>query len=140
MVIKTKLNGGVLPVRQHETDAGADLYSAESTPKTLKPLERATFGTGVSMAIPVGYMGEIRARSGLFFKKGIFCTGTIDSDYRGEIKVCLINLSNENVVIEPKERIAQLCIVPVELCGFEETSDLSETERGIGGFGSTGSH
>lgn len=138
MTINVKLNGGVLPVRAHRTDAGADLYSAESTPKTLKPLERATFGTGISMAIPEGYMGEIRARSGLFFKKGVFCTGTIDSDYRGEIKVCLINLSNESVVIEPKERIAQLCIVPVSLASFEEVDCLEDTERGNGGFGSTG--
>lgn len=149
MVIKTKCGmDGVLPIRKHETDGGADLYAGvieEVNGKTftgncttIDPMSYAIVNCKVSMAIPRGYIGDIRPRSGLFFKHGIFCAGTIDSDYRGEIKVCLRNLSNKEFCLNAGERIAQICIVPVELCGFEEVSELPETERGEGGFGSTG--
>lgn len=138
--IKVSCPDGCVPFRANPTDAGADLYYAGDEPVVIGTLSGATLGTGVKAEIPVGYMGEIRSRSGLFFKKGIFCTGTIDSDYRGEIKVCLRNLSVNDVVIQPRERIAQLCIVPVELCTFARVDEdkLSVTERGDGGFGSTG--
>lgn len=145
MVIKTKVGEyGSLPVRQHETDGGADLYAAKfegwgSLNKAIiQPFGKLIVDTDVSMEIPKGYIGDIRPRSGLFFKKGIICAGTIDSDYRGNIKVCLRNLTNEPVTILLGERIAQLCIIPVELCGFCKVNELSDTDRGESGFGSTG--
>ena len=145
MVIKTKVGEhGSLPVRQHETDGGADLYAAkfegfgELNKAIIQPFGKLIVDTDVSMEIPKGYIGDIRPRSGLFFKKGIICAGTIDSDYRGNIKVCLRNLTNEPVTILFGERIAQICIVPVELCEFCKVDELSDTNRGNNGFGSTG--
>ena len=145
MVIKTKVGEhGSLPVRQHETDGGADLYAAkfegcgELNKAILQPFGKLIVDTDVSMEIPKGYIGDIRPRSGLFFKKGIICAGTIDSDYRGNIKVCLRNLTDEPVTVLYGERIAQLCIVPVELCEFCKVDELSDTDRGENGFGSTG--
>ena len=144
MVIKTKItNGGKLPYRAHKTDGGADLYAAkfeneEGRVAIIAPFGKLLIDTGVSMEIPVGYIGDVRPRSSLFFKKGLICAGTIDSDYRGNIKVCLRNLTTEPVSITLGERVAQLCIMPVELCHFEEVESLSRTERGTGGFGSTG--
>ena len=139
---------GNLPIRKHETDGGADLFAGviekvngqpfSGHSAVIAPMGSAVVNCCISMAIPRGYIGDIRPRSGLFFNHGIFCAGTIDSDYRGEIKVCLRNLSREEFVLNTGERVAQLCIVPVELCGFEEVSELPETERGDGGFGSTG--
>ena len=145
MVIKTKVGGyGTLPVRQHETDGGADLSAAKfegwgSLNKAIiPPFGKLVVDTEVAMEIPKGYIGDIRPRSGLFFNKGIICAGTIDSDYRGNIKVCLRNLTNEPVTILLGERIAQICIVPVELCEFCKVDELSDTNRGKNGFGSTG--
>ena len=145
MVIKTKVGEhGSLPVRQHETDGGADLYAAkfegfgELTKAIIQPFGKLIVDTDVAMEIPKGYIGDIRPRSGLFFKKGIICAGTIDSDYRGNIKVCLRNLTDEPVTVLYGERIAQLCIVPVELCEFCKVDELSDTDRGENGFGSTG--
>lgn len=145
MVIKTKVGEhGSLPVRQHETDGGADLYAAKfegwgSLNKAIiQPFGKLIVDTDVAMEIPKGYIGDIRPRSGLFFKKGIICAGTIDSDYRGNIKVCLRNLTDEPVTVLYGERIAQLCIVPVELCEFCKVDELSDTDRGENGFGSTG--
>ena len=145
MVIKTKVGEhGSLPVRQHETDGGADLYATkfegfgELNKAIIQPFGKLIVDTDVAMEIPKGYIGDIRPRSGLFFKKGIICAGTIDSDYRGNIKVCLRNLTDEPVTVLYGERIAQLCIVPVELCEFCKVDELSDTDRGENGFGSTG--
>lgn len=145
MVIKTKVGEcGSLPVRQHETDGGADLCAAKFEGRgslnkaIIQPFDKLVVDTDVAMEIPKGYIGDIRPRSGLYFKKGIICAGTIDSDYRGNIKVCLRNLTNEPVIILLGERIAQLCIIPVELCGFCKVDELSDTDRGENGFGSTG--
>lgn len=151
MKIETKLDEkATLPCRKHETDGGADLYVASIEKVNgadfngdiaiLAPQGSVVINTGVQMAIPRGYIGDVRPRSGLFFTHGIFCAGTIDSDYRGDIKVCLRNLGTEDFTVNVKDRVAQLCIVPVELCEFKEVSQLSETERGNGGFGSTGTH
>lgn len=147
MIINTKITGknGELPIRKHETDGGADLCAAkfegwgELCKAIIPPFNKLIVDTQVAMEIPKGYIGDIRPRSGLFFKKGIICAGTIDSDYRGNIKVCLRNLTNEPVTIELGERIAQICIIPVELCEFCEVDELSDTDRGENGFGSTGS-
>lgn len=149
MEIKTKVGLlGNLPMRKHKTDGGADLFAGviekvngqpfSGGTAVIAPMGSAIVNCCISMAIPRGYIGDIRPRSGLFFKHGIFCAGTIDSDYRGEIKVCLRNLSNEEFPLSIGERIAQLCIVPVELCGFKTVLELPETERGDRGFGSTG--
>ena len=107
----------------------------------LKPLERTIVKTGLFIALPVGYEAQVRPRSGLAAKKGITvlnAPGTVDADYRGEIGVILVNLSNETFVIEDGERIAQLVIAKHERAQWEEVSELSETSRGAGGFGSTG--
>jgi dUTP pyrophosphatase len=116
-----------------------DLCSTEDV--ALQPLERSLVGTGVRMAIPKGFEGQVRPRSGLALKKGVSMVntpGTIDSDYRGEIKCLLINLSQEPVLLAKGERIAQLVIVPVSQAYLEVVDDLDDTERGEGGFGSTG--
>ena len=108
---------------------------------SLKPLERALVKTGLFLEIPHGFECQVRPRSGLALKKGITVLntpGTIDADYRGEVGVILINLSSEEVIIENGERIAQLVFAKVEQAEWEETTELSETERGAGGFGSTG--
>jgi dUTP pyrophosphatase len=107
----------------------------------LKSLERVLVPTGLFMELPVGTEAQIRPRSGLAFKNGITVLntpGTIDADYRGEIKVLLVNLSNEPFTIEPGERIAQMVVAKHEQVEWEEQSELSESERGAGGFGSTG--
>ena len=127
------------PKYSTEGAAGMDLRANEE--KTLAPFERAVVGTGLYMAIPVGVEGQVRPRSGLAIKKGLTvlnAPGTIDSDYRGEVGVILINLSNETVVVEVGERVAQIVFAKhekAELIGVEE---LSSTDRGAGGYGSTG--
>lgn len=121
--------------------AGMDLKADLETPITLGPLERAMVPTGIFIALPEGYEAQVRPRSGLAAKKGITVLntpGTIDADYRGEVRVILVNLSNEPFVIEPGERIAQMVVAKHERVVWEEVSSLSETERGAGGFGSTG--
>jgi dUTP pyrophosphatase len=108
---------------------------------TLKPLQRAIVKTGLFIELPIGFEAQVRPRSGLAAKKGITVLnspGTIDADYRGEIGVILVNLSNEDFTIENGERIAQLVITKHERAIFEEVEELSETKRGAGGFGSTG--
>lgn len=129
-----------LPTRAHRGDAGADLYAAESV--VLAPGERAVVPTGIALALPLGTVGLVHPRSGLAAKHGLSVVntpGTIDADYRGEIKVCLINHdTTEPITIERGMRIAQLVIQRVELVGFREVDDLDETERGAGGYGSTG--
>ena len=130
-------------IPQYETplSAGVDLRANIDEAITLKPLQRALVKTGLFMAIPAGYEAQVRPRSGLAFKKGITVLnspGTIDADFRGEVGVILVNLSDEDFVVEDGERIAQLVVAKCEQAEFVETSELSETERGAGGFGSTG--
>ena len=121
--------------------AGLDLRANIEESIELKSLERVLVPTGLFMELPVGVEAQIRPRSGLAFKNGITVLntpGTIDADYRGEIKVLLVNLSNEPFTIEPGERIAQMVVAKHEQVQWEEQNELSESERGVGGFGSTG--
>lgn len=121
--------------------AGMDLRANIDTPVTLAPLERAIIPTGLYIALPEGYEAQIRPRSGLAANRGITLLnspGTIDADYRGEIKAILVNLSKEPFTIEDGERIAQMVIARYERVKWEEVDILSETERGTGGFGHTG--
>ena len=131
----------VVPQYMTANAAGLDLAAAMEAPITIEPGGRAAIGTGLAMAIPAGYEGQVRPRSGLARKHGITLIntpGTIDADYRGEITVLLINHGNEPVRIAPGERIAQLVIAPFVQARLEEVDELSDTERGAGGFGSTG--
>lgn len=121
--------------------AGMDLKANISEPIALKPMERYLFPTGIYIQLPEGYEAQIRPRSGLAAKYGVTVTnapGTIDADYTGEIKVSLINLSTNTVVIQPGERIAQMVVAKYEKVIWNEVAVLDETERGDGGFGSTG--
>ncbi len=121
--------------------AGLDLRANMEESIELKSLERVLVPTGLFMELPVGVEAQIRPRSGLALKNGITVLntpGTIDADYRGEIKVLLVNLSNEPFTIEPGERIAQMVVAKHEQVQWEEQNELSESERGVGGFGSTG--
>jgi len=121
--------------------AGLDLRANIEESIELKSLERVLVPTGLFMELPVGVEAQIRPRSGLAFKNGVTVLntpGTIDADYRGEIKVLLVNLSNDIFVIEPGERIAQMVVAKHEQVEWEEQNELSESERGAGGFGSTG--
>ncbi len=137
------INHSQHPLPSYETiaSAGMDLRANLSEPITLKPLERAIVKTGLFIELPIGYEAQVRPRSGLAAKKGITVLnspGTVDADYRGEIGVILVNLSNEAFVVENGERIAQLVIAKHERAEWNEVSALSETSRGAGGFGSTG--
>ena len=130
-----------LPHYATSQSAGMDLRASLEESILLKPLERALVKTGLFMELPIGYEAQVRPRSGLAFKKGITVLnspGTIDADYRGEIGVILVNLSDEEFVIEDGERVAQMVIAKHEQVDWEEVVELVETERGIGGFGSTG--
>ncbi|MBL1232234.1 MAG: dUTP diphosphatase [Flavobacteriales bacterium] len=130
-----------LPYYGTEAAAGVDLRANIEASITLKPLERTLVKTGLFMELPVGYEAQVRPRSGLAYKNGITVLnspGTIDADYRGEVGVILVNLSNEPFVIENGERIAQLVITKHEQAEWELVEELAETERGAGGFGSTG--
>jgi dUTP pyrophosphatase len=130
-----------LPHYETEGSAGLDLRADISEPIVLAPLERFMIPTGLFIELPQGLEAQVRPRSGLAAKRGLTCLnapGTIDSDYRGELKVILVNLSNETQTIEPAERIAQVVIARYERITWEETTQLSETARGAGGFGSTG--
>ena len=130
-----------LPNYETIASAGMDLRANILEPITLKPLERAIVKTGLFIELPIGYEAQVRPRSGLAAKKGVTVLnspGTIDADYRGEIGVILVNLSNDDFVIENGERIAQLIIAKHERAEWIEVETLSETSRGEGGFGSTG--
>jgi dUTP pyrophosphatase len=134
-----------LPLPAYETpgSAGMDLRAAvpEEQPLTLKPGARALIPTGLAMAIPQGFEVQVRPRSGLAAKAGITCLntpGTIDSDYRGEVQVILINLGADDFVIRRGDRIAQMVAAPVAQAGWLEVDSLDDTARGAGGFGSTG--
>lgn len=134
-----------LPLPAYETAlaAGMDLRAAvpDDEPMTLKPMSRAMVPTGLAMALPAGFEAQVRPRSGLAAKAGITCLnspGTIDADYRGEVKVILINLGEEDFIIRRGERIAQMVVAPVVQASWTAVGSLDETARGAGGFGSTG--
>lgn len=137
------INKSQHPLPNYETlaSAGMDLRANLSEPITLGPLERAIVKTGLFIELPIGFEAQVRPRSGLAAKKGVTVLnspGTVDADYRGEIGVILVNLSNEDFVVENGERIAQLIIAKHERAIWMETQELTETSRGEGGFGSTG--
>ena len=129
-----------LPKYQTALSAGMDLYANLDAPVTLKPLERKLIATGLLMELPQGYEAQVRPRSGLAIKNGITVLntpGTIDADYRGEIGVILVNLSAESFTVNDGDRIAQMVIAKHETAMWDEVDELSETDRGAGGFGST---
>jgi dUTP pyrophosphatase len=130
-----------LPEYATEGSSGMDLRADLDSPMLFHPLERKLVPTGLFIELPHGYEGQVRPRSGLAIKQGITCLntpGTIDSDYRGEIKIVLINLSGEPQIINPGDRIAQLILQNVEKINWEQVTVLTETVRNSGGFGSTG--
>lgn len=134
-------NGAVIPEYKTEGAAGADLCALVNTPITIETGKSAIIPTGLFFEIPHGYEVQIRPRSGLAAKNGVTVLntpGTIDSDYRGEIKIILINLGDKDFVINNGDRIAQMVIAPVTQGTFEVVNELSQTQRGTGGFGSTG--
>jgi len=130
-----------LPHYETVASAGMDLRANITESITLKPLERTIIKTGLFIELPIGFEAQVRPRSGLAAKKGVTVLntpGTVDADYRGEIGVILVNLSNEDFIIENGERVAQLIIAKHERAAWIEVEELSETSRGEGGFGSTG--
>ncbi len=143
-MVKVKVvNIGRQPLPEYATSqsAGLDLRANIESPITLKPLERRLIPTGLRIALPEGYEAQVRPRSGLALKHGITVLntpGTIDADYRGELMVLLVNLSNEDFVINEGERIAQMIIAKYETMTWEPVEVLDETERGEGGYGHTG--
>lgn len=129
-----------LPKYMTDGSAGMDLHAALEAPVTLESLGRARVPCGVAIAIPDGYEGQIRPRSGLAWKHGLSipnAPGTIDSDYRGEVAVLMVNLGKEPITLEPGQRIAQLVVAPVARAELREVADLDDTTRGSGGFGHT---
>ncbi|MBS1747506.1 MAG: dUTP diphosphatase [Bacteroidetes bacterium] len=138
-IINNSLNP--LPAYETEGSAGMDLRANLENEITLAPLQRALVPTGLYIELPLGYEAQVRPRSGLAIKHGITCLnspGTIDSDYRGEIKIILVNISNESFTIQHGERIAQMIIHPVVKATWESVKVLKESKRGEGGFGHTG--
>jgi len=136
-------SGNDLPGYSTEWSSGMDLRASLENSVLLKPLERTLVSTGLYIELPEGYEAQIRPRSGLALKKGLTVLntpGTIDSDYRGEIGIILINLSNEEVEIQPGERICQMVISKYEHAELVEVNELNETPRSAGGFGHTGTH
>ena len=139
--VKIKEEGIKLPKYESSGAAGMDIMAFIGQDLTIPPMGRAKIPTGLFMEIPIGYEAQIRPRSGLAYNKGVTVLnspGTIDSDYRGELEVILINLSGESFVVKNGDRIAQMVISPVVRASFSKAELLSETERGSGGFGSTG--
>ena len=143
-ILKVKIiNQGAYPIPSYQTEqsAGADLYANISEAISINPFERVLVPTGLIIELPINFEAQIRPRSGLAFKHGITVLnspGTIDADYRGEIKVLLINLGQEEYKIQPGERIAQMVIASCLQADFQIESELSVTERGAGGYGHTG--
>ena len=138
VIVQTK---NELPKYETVNSAGMDLRANIEEPIVLKPMERRLIPTGLYMALPQGFEAQIRPRSGLAFKKGITVLnspGTIDSDYRGELMVLLINLSTEEFIVNDGERIAQMVIARHEVAEFQVVEELDDTERGAGGYGHTG--
>jgi dUTP pyrophosphatase len=142
--IKVKIinqSSNALPDYATDGSAGMDLRAHLGAPLVLRPMERQLVPTGLFIELPLGYEAQVRPRSGLAIKHGITCLnspGTIDSDYRGEIKVILINLSQEEQTLHPGDRIAQMVVSPVVQIGWETVEAISETARNAGGFGHTG--
>ncbi len=139
--VKLLPHGRKLPFYATEHSAGMDLYAAIEEPLALQPMQRVLVPTGFAMALPEGYEAQIRPRSGLAYKQGVTVLnspGTIDADYRGEVKVLLINLSHDVVTINPEERVAQMVVAPYTQAAWQEVDELDETVRAAGGFGSTG--
>ena len=137
------INTSAYPTPEYKTEgsAGMDLCANTTFETTIAPLQRVLVPTGIYIELPKGYEAQVRPRSGLAAKNGVTVLntpGTIDSDYRGEIKVILVNLSNEDFVLKPGERIAQMVVAKHERVEWEEVKVLEATERGEGGFGSTG--
>src|SRR5882724_5860246 len=137
------INQSANPLPSYATagSAGMDLMANMETPVTLGPLERQLIPTGLFIELPEGYEAQVRPRSGLAVKQGLTCLnspGTVDSDYRGEIKIILVNLSNEPQTIKPGERIAQMVIGKVEQISWVEVAEINVTQRNQGGFGHTG--
>lgn len=138
--IKKLKSNAILPQYQTAFAAGMDLHACLDEPIVLMPMERRMIPTGLAIALPAGYEAQVRARSGMSIKHGITMVngiGTIDADYRGEIGVLAINLSQEQFTIEPAMRIAQLVIAKYETAEWQLADELDETDRGAGGFGST---
>ena len=132
---------GDLPAYQSVGASAFDIRACLSVPLRLRPLERALVPTGLIFEIPEGFELQVRPRSGLSLKKGLSLPnspGTIDADYRGELKIIVINLSHEDIIIEDQQRVAQVALCPVIRANLEWSKDLSPTKRGSGGFGSTG--
>ncbi len=132
---------GELPMYQSPGASGFDVRAQLASPLILKKGERAMVPTGLSFEVPIGFEIQARPRSGWAAKQGLTVLntpGTIDADYRGEVKIILINLGQENVIIQDQDRCAQLVVAPVILARFELSTELSDTDRGVGGFGSTG--
>ena len=130
-----------MPTYATPQSAGMDLRANLDTPVTIRPMERKLIGTGLHIALPIGFEAQIRPRSGLALKHGITVLntpGTVDADYRGEIMVLLVNLSNENFIVNDGERIAQMVIAKHEQAEFSVVDELDATERGEGGYGHTG--
>jgi dUTP pyrophosphatase len=142
VIVRFKAEAGACaPEYQTAGSAGADLRACLSEPIVLAPGERAAVPTGLRIELPEGYEAQVRPRSGLALRQGLTCLnspGTIDSDYRGEIKVILVNLGKESATIGQGDRIAQIVVAPVARALFTEAPSLEETGRGSGGFGSTG--
>jgi dUTP pyrophosphatase len=145
IAVKRLPHGEGLPLPAYESAnaAGMDLRAAvpEGEPLTLRPGDRHAVPTGLAIAIPPGFEGQVRPRSGLAFRHGVTCLnapGTVDADYRGEVKVILVNLGPEAFIVRRGDRIAQLLIAPVVQATWRETDTLQDTARGEGGFGSTG--
>lgn len=139
--VKKLSDSAIMPTRGSASAAGYDLYADLDVPETIEPGETKMIHTGLSMELPEGYFGAIFARSGLAMKEGLRpgnCVGVVDSDYRGEFMIGLHNDSDVLRVIEPGERIAQMVVMPYLPVEFEETESLTDTQRGAGGFGSTG--
>lgn len=129
-------DGARMPVYAHDADAGMDLLAAEE--KVILPHSRGTVRTGIHMAIPEGYFGAIRAKSGLLRTFGILCSGTVDSGYTGEIMVTLVNTSGEHYEVAEGSKIAQMILIPFQHAAFKRVEGLDETPRGDHGFGSSG--
>ena len=139
--VKKLRDNAIIPTQGSKYAAGYDLYAAIDTPITIKSGETVKIGTGLAFELPEGFFAGIFARSGLATKQGLRpanCVGVVDQDYRGEVIVAIHNDSNKNTVIAPGDRIAQMILLPYQSMEFTEVSDLSETDRGDGGFGSSG--
>lgn len=139
--VKKLRDDAIIPTQGSQYAAGYDLYAAIDTPITIKSEETVKIGTGLAFELPEGFFSGIFARSGLATKQGLRpanCVGVVDCDYRGEVIVAIHNDSNRNTVIAPGDRIAQMILLPYQSMEFTEVSNLSETNRGDGGFGSSG--